>query len=211
ITTTVDGSVDYMNATAQALTGETALRGTSRSFDQICCLQDSLNDDPITGLVQTCIENEREIKLHQEVTLHNAREQRSFAVRINVSPIRDSQKEIIGTVVVLHDITELRAISDQLAYQATHDSLTGLVNRQAFEQRLDNLLMNIRHGDSSHALCYLDMDQFKIVNDTCGHAAGDELLCQVATQLASQVREHDVIARLGGDEFGVLLYNTTTE
>lgn len=211
VTTTIDGTVDYMNASAQALIGTGCMHHKPHAFDDVCHLHDGETGEPITGLIASCIESGRDIQLHSEATLHNRRKQQEFAVRINVSPIRDSRKTIIGTVVVLHDITELREISRQMLHQATHDSLTGLANRQAFEEELRGLLSNLHMDDAVHAVCYLDLDQFKVVNDTSGHTAGDELLCQIAMQLATQTRENDVIARLGGDEFGVLLRDTSVE
>ncbi len=107
----------------------------------------------------------------------------------------------------VEDITEARALSQQLRFQAAHDALTGLVNRREFENRLERALKSAGDGRSQHAVCYLDLDQFKVVNDTCGHVAGDELLGRLGRVLAHQVRRQDTLARLGGDEFGVLLEN----
>jgi diguanylate cyclase (GGDEF)-like protein len=107
--------------------------------------------------------------------------------------------------VLMHDVTELRGFARQLSYQATHDALTGLVNRREFERRLDEAIATARRGDSTHVLCYLDLDRFKIVNDTSGHLAGDALLRDVARQLRDAVRDSDTVARLGGDEFALLL------
>jgi len=114
---------------------------------------------------------------------------------------------VVGVVIIFHDVTELRGLANKVSYQATHDALTGLINRREFERRLALLLESARQEDKEHALCYIDLDQFKIVNDTCGHVAGDELLRQLTTLLQAQVRERDTLARLGGDEFGILLGN----
>lgn len=108
-------------------------------------------------------------------------------------------------LIVCEDITEARRLSEQLSYQASHDDLTGLVNRWEFKNRLEHLISTAQTTDAEHALCYLDLDQFKVINDTCGHIAGDELLRQLAQLLQSQVQEQDTLARLGGDEFGVLI------
>lgn len=107
--------------------------------------------------------------------------------------------------IVCRDVTEAHNLSQELSYQATHDSLTGLVNRRELENRLARVLETARTEDSHHALCYLDLDQFKVINDTCGHVAGDELLRQLSEVLRSKVRHRDTLARLGGDEFGVLM------
>lgn len=211
ITTTIDGVVDYMNPPAEALVGETHSSAKGRHFDEVCRLLDNKTREPIKRLVDNCINTKKDIRLLSDTILHDWSHQRDFSVRVSVSPIRDSRGKVSGTVVVLHDITELHEISRQMTYQATHDSLTGLANRQIFEERVCDLLGNTRAGSRIDALCYLDLDQFKVVNDTCGHSAGDELLRQIARQLADQIRDGDSIARLGGDEFGVLLHDTTIE
>jgi diguanylate cyclase (GGDEF)-like protein/PAS domain S-box-containing protein len=108
-------------------------------------------------------------------------------------------------LVVCEDITETRKLSEQLAYQASHDPLTKLLNRREFDHRLQRVMETARSEGSEHALCYLDLDQFKIVNDTCGHSAGDELLRQLGDLLSSSFRRRDTLARLGGDEFGILM------
>ena len=110
--------------------------------------------------------------------------------------------ELVGSWL---DNTEAHLLSEQLSYQARHDALTGLCNRYAFEQRLQQVIASAGEQNADHALCYLDLDQFKVVNDTCGHVAGDALLRQLARVLQAQVRKQDTLARLGGDEFGVLI------
>lgn len=117
----------------------------------------------------------------------------------------DTDGQILQSYCILHDITEARRLSEQLIYQANHDSLTGLVNRAEFERRLKRVIGTARADRSEHAVCYMDLDQFKVINDTCGHLAGDELLRQVAILLQSQIRKRDTLARLGGDEFGILM------
>lgn len=102
---------------------------------------------------------------------------------------------------------KIRVATEQLSYQATHDTLTGLMNRRDFENRLERALATAQQRGNMHALCFLDLDQFKVVNDTCGHGAGDELLRQIGAQLKQRIRERDTLARIGGDEFSVLLEN----
>lgn len=119
---------------------------------------------------------------------------------------------------VNHMATHLQAMHEQmqeridqatarLVYQANHDALTGLINRREFERRLEHTLQSALQQGREHVLCYMDLDQFKVINDTCGHAAGDELLCQLALLLQGHLRERDTLARLGGDEFALLLEN----
>jgi diguanylate cyclase (GGDEF)-like protein/PAS domain S-box-containing protein len=127
-----------------------------------------------------------------------------FMAEFSAQPIREGRR-VAGAVVVFRDVTEAQAIKQQLSYQATHDMLTSLINRGEFEWRLARVLESAHEDHAEHALCYLDLDQFKVVNDTCGHAAGDELLRQISGVLLKQLRQRDTMARLGGDEFGVLL------
>ena len=114
-------------------------------------------------------------------------------------------EEATKVLIVCEDITVTRRLSEQLSYQANHDTLTGLVNRREFERRAVRLLSTVRQDNDEHALCFMDLDQFKVVNDTCGHTAGDEMLRQLSSLLQDTVRHRDTLARLGGDEFGVLM------
>ncbi len=109
------------------------------------------------------------------------------------------------------DITKLRELTQKMTYQATHDALTNLINRREFERRLEQSIEEAQHNNKTHSLCYMDLDQFKAVNDSCGHAAGDELLKQLSSIISSKIRETDTFARLGGDEFGLLLVGCPIE
>jgi len=129
----------------------------------------------------------------------------------SAAPIRARSGDIIGVVLVLHDVSNERQYAAKLSYQASHDSLTGLINRAEFELRLSLALKSAAQLGRHHAVMYLDLDQFKVVNDTCGHAAGDQLMRQVSTLLLRRLREGDTLARLGGDEFGVLLENCSPD
>lgn len=131
--------------------------------------------------------------------------------------VRDTARVVTGIngrtnlFIICEDITEARILSEKLSYQATHDDLTGLVNRREFKKRLQRILDTARTEHSKHALCYLDLDEFKVINDTCGHSAGDELLRQLGNLLMSQARKRDTLARLGGDEFGILMEHCSIE
>jgi diguanylate cyclase (GGDEF)-like protein len=133
------------------------------------------------------------------------------AIQESAAPISDRAGRVIGAVVVFHDVTRERRLKRALAYQASHDALTGLINRREFDNRLHAALLSAQRGEGAYALLYIDLDQFKVVNDTCGHQAGDRLLRDVTGLLQTRVRATDTIARLGGDEFGVLLEGCTVE
>src|SRR5262249_4415188 len=129
------------------------------------------------------------------------------AVDESAAPIRDRGGQIAGAVLVFHDVSQERQYAAKLSYQASHDPLTGLINRREFEHRLGLALASAAQMERHHAVMYLDLDQFKVVNDTSGDAAGDEMIRQVSAVLQRRLREGDTLARLGGDEFGVLLEN----
>jgi diguanylate cyclase (GGDEF)-like protein len=135
-----------------------------------------------------------------------------LAIQDSAAPIRDRAGNLIGAVMVFHDVSKERRLHRALHYQASHDALTGLINRREFENRLTAAVENARHDAAArHALLYLDLDQFKLVNDTCGHPAGDQLLKQITGVLQSRVRGGDTLARLGGDEFGILLQSCSLD
>ncbi|MGH8178155.1 MAG: EAL domain-containing protein [Steroidobacter sp.] len=132
---------------------------------------------------------------------------RKIVVLENSRAVRDEQGQIMYYEGTLTDITEAHELSQQLSYEASHDALTGLINRREFEIRLQRALDSSQASGATHGVCYLDLDQFKVINDTCGHIAGDELLRQLAQVLQGRVRSNDTLARLGGDEFGLLLHD----
>ena len=131
--------------------------------------------------------------------------------RISGTPVFDKESRFLGYRGTGTDITQAHKLSMELAYRASHDPLAELINRRVFAERLARVLESANDERSEHALCYLDLDQFKIINDTCGHAAGDELLQQLSSLLRERVRGRDSIARLGGDEFGVLMAHCSLE
>ena len=138
-------------------------------------------------------------------TLLISRDKSEYAIETSAAPIRDRHGKIISVVMVFRDVTKSRQLAHKLSWQATRDVLTGLYNRKSFEEKLAKAIAKSSHPESNHVLCCLDLDQFKIVNDTCGHAAGDELLRQVTTLLSQRIRDSDIFARLGGDKFALLL------
>jgi diguanylate cyclase (GGDEF)-like protein len=141
--------------------------------------------------------------------LRNGGEERS--VELTVTPLKGQKSDVVGTVVLIRDVSELRGITRQMSYQASHDALTGLVNRREFERRLEEALAVAHTQDARHVLCYLDLDRFKAVNDDCGHMAGDGMLREAAALIKETVRDSDTVGRLGGDEFGLLLVGCPLE
>ncbi len=134
-----------------------------------------------------------------------------FPVYLYPSPVKNSQGKVINYIATIKDISERKAAENQIKYQASHDELTGLGNRRAFEQVLSELFEQSRHSGRKHVLAYLDLDEFKVINDTCGHAVGDELLRQVAQQFSTCLRSDDGLYRIGGDEFGMVLHDQSLE
>jgi diguanylate cyclase (GGDEF)-like protein/PAS domain S-box-containing protein len=204
ITTDVNGVVQYLNPVAQHLTGWGNADAPGRPLAEVFRLTEDSTGSHARDPVAACLEQDAAISSDRDSTLRR-RDNQEFAIEHTTAPIRDRNGKVIGVVLIFRDITQIRSMARQLTYQATHDTLTGLINRREFELRLEHALDSSRTDGRHHALCYLDLDQFKLVNDTCGHIAGDALLRQLTTLLKSKLRDNDLLARLGGDEFGVLL------
>ena len=151
---------------------------------------------------------ERRLIQDQRYTDSTGRERIYQTIKIPFTEPETGSAAVLGVAI---DVTEARLLAEQLAHQANHDSLTGLLNRRAFEERLDRLIATVKSEGGEHVLCFLDLNQFKIINDTAGHAAGDDLLRRTATLLSAGIRDHDTVARLGGDEFGLLLHDCSIE
>lgn len=131
--------------------------------------------------------------------------------RSSITGVKDNRGKITHFIAIQDDVTHEYELSEQLSYQASHDKLTGLINRHEFERQAEKLLQSYQKQPEDHAFCFMDIDQFKVINDNCGHAAGDELLHQLGRVLSSTIRKHDTLARLGGDEFGLIMENCSLE
>jgi diguanylate cyclase (GGDEF)-like protein/PAS domain S-box-containing protein len=204
ITTNHLGLLEYLNPVASALTGWSQQEASGKPMSEIVRMVNETTHELIESPVETAMREGKPVCLDKP-TLLISREGRELAVDDSAAPLRASDGQIIGAVLVLRDVTQERSTERQLSWHASHDALTGLVNRREFENCLEQSVISAKTSDQQHALCYLDLDQFKIVNDTCGHIAGDELLRQVTALFQTQVRASDTLARLGGDEFGLLL------
>ncbi len=210
ITTDAKGVIDYLNPVAEALTGWRLEDSQGRAIEEIFRAFHEETCEPLENPLAVAIRRTRSIKSVRPMLLIR-RDGNEIYVESTASPIRDGSGAVSGGVLVFHDVSEARELNRRLSYHASHDVLTGLVNRREFENRMERALKSARARETSYALCCLDLDQFKIVNDTCGHSAGDALLGQVGALLKSKVRWRDTLARLGGDEFGVLLESCTLD
>ncbi len=203
ITTDRHGRVTYLNPVAENLTGWSQTEAVGRFIGEVFFIVDGetgerIADDPVTRALES-----GEVVFLEDYTKLNARDGRQYIIEDSAAPIRARDGHILGAVLVFHDVTEQRRMAEEINYQATHDPLTGLFNRRAFERKLQRLIEDVESEE--HALLYLDLDQFKVVNDTCGHAAGDALLKQLGGLMRDRLRSGDILARLGGDEFAVIL------
>ncbi len=204
ITTDAIGNIQYLNPMAEQLMGWKIDMVRGKPVRQVMQLIDEEHRRPVENPVDACLRDGHATGIVEHVVL--VRPDGSEVDVVNTAaPIRgEGNARLIGTVLVIHDVSRSHRMAKQLSYQASHDDLTGLTNRREFERILAKAVNSAEPGSNEHTLCYMDLDQFKIVNDTCGHVAGDELLRQFAATLQSRIRETDTIARLGGDEFGVL-------
>ncbi|MBE7381553.1 MAG: EAL domain-containing protein [Leptolyngbya sp. SIO1E4] len=204
ITTDTQGIVESLNPAAEALTGWTLNDAKGQAIEHVFRVVDEETLNPLPNPVKIAVQQDQVISLSNHPVLL-AKDNTSVAIDDSTAPIHSSDGQVMGSVVVFHDVTEARGRARQLSWQANHDSLTGLLNRSAFSKKVEEALEDVRNGVQSHVLCFIDLDHFKVVNDTCGHAAGDELLKQIAQLIQDHVRKTDAVARIGGDEFAVLL------
>lgn len=210
ITTDETGSVEHMNTTAEKLTGWTLDEARGNPVQRIFKIINSETPTLILDPVGQCLRDGRVIRLIKPVEL-NSRLKTKTEIEVTVSPTRNRNGKIIGGVLVFHDVSIVREMQDHIDYQASHDSLTGLFHRREFEIFLQQALDSAHKEGAHHALCYMDIDQFRIINESFGHLAGDELLIQISSLLRSIVRDEDKLARLGGDEFSLLLQDCPVE
>jgi diguanylate cyclase (GGDEF)-like protein/PAS domain S-box-containing protein len=205
ITTDSEGRIDYMNPVAESLTGWENREAQGRLMGEVLTVVDEGTREAGESPIMRCLREGQVLGLAQHTALVERRGQ-EIAIQDSAAPIRDRAGNLIGAVMVFHDVSKERRLHRALHYQASHDALTGLINRREFENRLTAAVDGVRQDAASNqALLYLDLDQFKLINDTCGHPAGDQLLRQITGLLQSRVRTGDIIGRLGGDEFGILL------
>jgi len=203
ITTDKDGFIEYLNPIAESMTGWTLNEAMGKEFTDVVQLLDSQSNNYVENPVHRCLQNGEFVELNDNIMLVS-KDLRRRPVHQNITPRKNPDGSIEGVVLVFRDVAELRQLQNEMKFQATHDDLTNLNNRRAFQSLLSTILNDHTRSQKS-MLLYLDLDQFKIINDTCGHQAGDELLKHVAILFAKSLRSTDSVARLGGDEFAILL------
>jgi diguanylate cyclase (GGDEF)-like protein/PAS domain S-box-containing protein len=210
ITTDASGAVTWLNPVAERMTGWSTADARGQALSQVFHIihEDTrvLTENPVAQ----CLQLGQTVNL-AKLTLLVSRNGTEYGIEDSAAPIRNAQGVTLGAVLVFHDVTVPRRMAREMKFRATHDALTGLGNRAEFETRLQRVLFKAHEDASEHALLYIDLDQFKLVNDTCGHAAGDQLLQQVARLLRVAIRDRDTLARLGGDEFGIILEHCSVE
>jgi diguanylate cyclase (GGDEF)-like protein/PAS domain S-box-containing protein len=210
MTTDVRGGITWLNPVAERLTGWTSAEAIGRPLAQVFHVLHEETRKPTPEHVLACLEQGGPIGVASQLVLLS-RSGEEFGIQDSAAPIRNEAGEVLGVVLVFRDVSEQRRLSSEMNFRASHDALTGLLNRGEFELRLGRALGKSREDGSHHALLYIDLDQFKLVNDACGHTIGDQLLQQVARLLAEAVRGSDTLARLGGDEFGILMEHCTAD
>ncbi|SES90746.1 diguanylate cyclase/phosphodiesterase with PAS/PAC sensor(s) [Nitrosospira multiformis] len=203
ITTDTEGSVTYLNPVAEAMAGCSSDDAKGLPLQDVFQIIHAETNELASSPAERVLRNKETVSLNSHALLIR-RDGQTFPIEDSAAPIRDQNGSIIGVVLVFRDVSHAQKMAMEMRYQATHDALTGLINRHEFERRLKQVLEHDKGADE-HTLLYLDLDQFKIVNDTCGHLAGDELLKQLTSLLQAKLRKDDTLARLGGDEFGLLL------
>ena len=208
ITTDAYGRIEFLNPVAEKLTGWQIQQAQGKPLTHVFKIINESTRKPVKNPVEKVIQSGCTVGLANHTVLI-ARDGTEFSIADSAAPIRASNGQLIGAILVFHDVTSERNLTEQLSWQATHDALTGLINRSEFECQLEKALISAKINNQEHTLCYLDLDQFKIVNDTCGHFAGDELLRQITAFLQSKMRSTDTLARLGGDEFGLLIHQSS--
>jgi diguanylate cyclase (GGDEF)-like protein/PAS domain S-box-containing protein len=204
IRTDARGAIDFINPVAERLTGRSLTDAYGQRVPEIYRVANESTGTPGFDLVAQCLRDGRPVSPpgNRVLTSRNGTE---YTVKDSAVPLKDRNGDIVGVVLIFKDLSQMRELQDEMHRLESTDGLTGLMNRHAFERHLETLLPAVIATGRQYALCHFDLDEFKLINDSCGHAAGDEFICQVTSVLAAKVRDVDLIARMGGDEFAVLM------
>ena len=204
------GRIQYINPIAERLTGWQLSEVRGRHFTDVFQITRQSRQQSIVNPINQVKKRKQTYKLTAKCIL-TARSGKKYAIEGTASPIQNRQNELCGVVIVFRNVSQAQKIAQKLSWQATHDPLTKLYNRRKFEEQVAKAIEYAKNGNFHGSICYLDLDRFKIINDTCGHAAGDKLLRQIGKLLQQRIRTSDVFARVGGDEFAILLHQCPTE
>jgi diguanylate cyclase (GGDEF)-like protein/PAS domain S-box-containing protein len=210
ISTDKFGRINYINPIAEIYTGWDAKEAKGMYLSSILNIVDESSHIKLPNPVEQCLESNSAISSTDSSILVR-RDGLEYAIEYNTTPIRMEGDTASGSVMIFRDVTEKRTMEKTLDWQAKHDPLTGLINRREFDNRLKKIISNPDKSEREHALCFIDLDRFKLINDSCGHQAGDELLKKISNRLKKIARDTDTIARLGGDEFAILMYSCNIE
>lgn len=206
VTVDINECIVYLNPAAEKLLGCSTKEVLGKEFKKIFNIVEESSGDVIDDSLHLCFVTGKIVHLPEHSSLI-AKGNSMISIEASIAPMKADTGDLMGAVIVIQDVSHTRRLTRQLSYQASHDLLTGLYNRRKFEENLEEILINVREEEKQHALFYLDLDNFKIINDTCGHVAGDEMLKQLPALFNEVLRSGDIIARLGGDEFGIILPN----
>lgn len=209
ITTNKNGTIEYMNHVAESLTAWSLNKAKNKDVQDIFRIVDIETGEAIHDVVISCVMDG--ITINKSILMLVSKDGTKKDIESSISPILNTSGKAEGVVIVFHDETQRRQLENTIKYQASHDTLTDLLNRGAFDIELSNHVHDAINNDKNHVLCYLDLDRFKLINDTAGHSAGDQCLIQVTSLIQSCIRSDDILGRLGGDEFGLILKNCSQE
>ena len=209
LVTDAQGLIEFLNPKAEELTGFSSEQARGKRVSEVMPLVEERSGETVQNPLETALMRDTVVELDNH-TLIRRRDGSTIAISDTAAPIHSADGRIQGGVLVFQDETERRSLMQRLAWQAEHDHLTGLWNRRAMEDKLAAALYSVQHAQRHFVFCYIDLDRFKLVNDTCGHRAGDALLQRLTAIMAGRVEgENHYLARLGGDEFGLLFIDAT--
>ncbi len=208
ITTGKDGRVEYLNPVAEKITGYITEDVKGKPITQVYKAYDEKNQRWLADCIIDFLIKGSYSMPSNDIILYNADDD-IIDISQTIAPIQDESNHVLGTITTFQDISKEKVLAKHIEHQARHDPLTGLLNRREFETKVVQSLTLYSEG-TTHALCVMDLDRFKIVNDTLGHAAGDELLKQISQKIKAELRQTDLLARIGGDEFALFLSNINT-
>lgn len=209
ITTNTNGEIEYMNHVAESLTAWTLEEAKNKAVQDVFRIEDLDTGEPIHDVVMSCLDDG--ITINKSILNLVSKNGHNRDIESSISPILNTSGKAEGVVIVFHDETQRRQLEKNIKHQAAHDHLTDLLNRETFDIELSNHVYDAKNNNRNHVLCYLDLDRFKLINDTAGYSAGNQCLIQMSSLIQSCIRDDDVFGRLGGDEFGLILKHCTLE